>query len=91
MTHPPAFRFFGPTEKALYLSRPNRFVLTCKLGGLSRLFCQPGNLELLLPEIIYIRRPPTPTVRFATLRWPWNERDFELSFTLIKPMRLPDT
>ena len=33
MTEANAFKFFGSTEKARYLSRPNRFVLTCNLRG----------------------------------------------------------
>ncbi len=64
MTHPPAFRFFGPTEKALYLSRPNRFVLTCKLGEktVNAFLPNPGRLsELLLPGTpIYIEKTSNP-------------------------------
>lgn len=45
-------RFFGPTERAFFLSRPNRFTLACRLGGKPvRTFApNPGRMqELLLP------------------------------------------
>jgi sugar fermentation stimulation protein A len=45
-------RFFGNTEKALFLSRPNRFTILCELNGkITKAFLpNPGRLwELLLP------------------------------------------
>jgi hypothetical protein len=64
MTHSPAFQFFGPTEKALYLSRPNRFVLTCRLRGktVNAFLPNPGRLsELLLPETsVYLDKTSNP-------------------------------
>ena len=64
MTRPPAFRFFGPTEKALYLSRPNRFVLICRLRGktVNAFLPNPGRLsELLLPDTpIYLEKTSNP-------------------------------
>jgi sugar fermentation stimulation protein A len=59
-----AYRFFGPTEKALYLSRPNRFVLTCNLRGkaVNAFLPNPGRLsELLLTETpIYLEKTSNP-------------------------------
>jgi sugar fermentation stimulation protein A len=64
MTHSPAFQFFGPTEKALYLSRPNRFVLICRLRGktVNAFLPNPGRLsELLLPDTpIYLEKTSNP-------------------------------
>jgi len=64
MPHSPAFRFFGPTEKALFISRPNRFVLTCKIRGktVNAFLPNPGRLsELLLPETpIYLEKTSNP-------------------------------
>jgi len=45
-------RFFGPVEKAAFVSRPNRFTLLCKLEGrvVKAFLPNPGRLqELLLP------------------------------------------
>jgi sugar fermentation stimulation protein A len=45
-------KFFGPTEKALFISRPNRFTLRCSLNGavVNAFLPNPGRLqELLLP------------------------------------------
>jgi sugar fermentation stimulation protein A len=57
-------KFFGPTEKALFISRPNRFVLTCKLRGkrVNAFLPNPGRLsELLLPETpIYLEKTSNP-------------------------------
>ena len=57
-------RFFGPTEKALFISRPNRFVLTCNLRGktVNAFLPNPGRLsELLLPETsIYLEKTSNP-------------------------------
>ena len=64
MTYSPAFQFFGPTEKALYLSRPNRFVLICRLMGktVNAFLPNPGRLsELLLPDTpIYLEKTSNP-------------------------------
>jgi sugar fermentation stimulation protein A len=64
MTHASAFKFFGPTEKAVFISRPNRFVLTCKLRGkkVNAFLPNPGRLsELLLPETpIYLEKTSNP-------------------------------
>src|SRR4030042_124981 len=68
-----AFRFFGPTEKALFLSRPNRFVLTCKLGGktVHAFLPNPGRLsELLLPETpVYLEKTfnPNRSLRYTAV------------------------
>jgi sugar fermentation stimulation protein A len=63
-------KFFGPTEEARYLTRPNRFVLVCKLGGktVSAFLPNPGRLsELLLPEMpIYLERTNNP---YRSLRY----------------------
>jgi sugar fermentation stimulation protein A len=57
-------KFFGPTEKAFFISRPNRFVLTCKLRGkkVNAFLPNPGRLsELLLPETpIYLEKTSNP-------------------------------
>lgn len=57
-------KFFGPTEKALFISRPNRFVLLCKLGRrtVKAFLPNPGRLsELLLPEtLIYLEKTSNP-------------------------------
>lgn len=57
-------KFFGPTEKALFISRPNRFVLTCKLKGktVNAFLPNPGRLsELLLPDtLIYLEKTSNP-------------------------------
>lgn len=64
MTDSAPSRFFGPTEKALFLSRPNRFVLNCKLKGknVKAFLPNPGRLsELLLPETpVYLERTSNP-------------------------------
>jgi sugar fermentation stimulation protein A len=57
-------KFFGPTEKALFISRPNRFVLTCRLRGktVNAFLPNPGRLsELLLPDTpIYLEKTSNP-------------------------------
>lgn len=57
-------KFFGPTEKALFISRPNRFVLTCNLRGrtVQAFLPNPGRLlELLLPGTpIYLEKTSNP-------------------------------
>jgi sugar fermentation stimulation protein A len=57
-------KFFGPTEKALFLTRPNRFVLTCNLKGrtVQAFLPNPGRLsELLLPETpVYLEKTSNP-------------------------------
>jgi len=57
-------KFFGPTEKALYLSRPNRFVLTCNIRGktVNAFLPNPGRLsELLLPDtVVYLEKTSNP-------------------------------
>ena len=57
-------KFFGPTEKALFISRPNRFVLTCKLKGktVNAFLPNPGRLsELLLPDTpVYLEKTSNP-------------------------------
>jgi sugar fermentation stimulation protein A len=64
MTGANGSRFFGATEKALFISRPNRFVLTCKLRGktVHAFLPNPGRLsELLLPETpVYLEKTSNP-------------------------------
>jgi sugar fermentation stimulation protein A len=64
MTDENAFKFFGPTEKAVFLSRPNRFVLICKLRGrtVQAFLPNPGRLsELLLPDTpVYLEKTSNP-------------------------------
>ena len=64
MTRAGGFKFFGPTEQAFFISRPNRFVLTCKLRGkkVDAFLPNPGRLwELLLPETpIYLEKTSSP-------------------------------
>ncbi len=66
-------KFFGPTEKALYLSRPNRFVLICRLRGktVNAFLPNPGRLsELLLPETpVYLEKTSNPkrSLRFTAV------------------------
>jgi len=64
MTYSPAFQFFGPTEKALFISRPNRFVLTCNLRGkaVNAFLPNPGRLsELLFPGTpVYLEKTFNP-------------------------------
>lgn len=68
MTDSAPFSFFGPTEKALFLSRPNRFILNCKLKGktVKAFLPNPGRLsELLLPETpVYLERTSNPNRSF---------------------------
>ncbi len=53
-------KVFGPTEKATYLERPNRFTLFCRLNGkrVKAFLPNPGRLrELLLPgALVYLER-----------------------------------
>jgi sugar fermentation stimulation protein A len=64
MTDANSFKFFGPTEEALFISRPNRFVLTCRLRGktVNAFLPNPGRLsELLLPDTpIYLEKTSNP-------------------------------
>jgi len=52
--------FFGPTEKAIFVKRPNRFVVVCRLDGktLKAFLPNPGRLwELLLPgAVLYLEK-----------------------------------
>ena len=54
--------FFGPTEKAVFLRRPNRFVVVCNLKGknIQAFLPNPGRLwELLLPgAVLYLEKSP---------------------------------
>jgi hypothetical protein len=46
---------FGPTEKAIFIKRPNRFVVICSLNGkpIQAFLPNPGRLwELLLPGVV---------------------------------------
>lgn len=56
--------FFGPTEKATFIKRPNRFVVVCKLNGktIKAFLPNPGRLwELLLPgAVLYLEKSPRP-------------------------------
>ena len=56
--------FFGPTEKAIFLKRPNRFVVVCKLNGktIKAFLPNPGRLwELLLPgAVLYLEKSARP-------------------------------
>jgi sugar fermentation stimulation protein A len=56
--------FFGPTEKAVFIRRPNRFVVVCKLHGktLRAFLPNPGRLwELLLPgAVLHLEKSPRP-------------------------------
>jgi sugar fermentation stimulation protein A len=73
MTDANAFKFFGPTEKALFISRPNRFVLTCNLRGrtVQAFLPNPGRLlELLLPETpVYLEETfnPNRSLRYTAV------------------------
>lgn len=53
-------KYFGPTEKATYLERPNRFTLVCRLNGkkVKAFLPNPGRLwELLLPGVtVYLEK-----------------------------------
>ncbi len=55
---------FGPTEKAIFLKRPNRFVVVCNLNGktIKAFLPNPGHLwELLLPgAVLYLEKSPRP-------------------------------
>ena len=61
--------FFGPTEKAVFLKRPNRFVVVCQLNGkTTKAFLpNPGRLwELLLPgAVLYLEKSPQPERKLA--------------------------
>ena len=52
--------FFGPTEKAVFLKRPNRFVVVCSFNGktIKAFLPNPGRLwELLLPgAVLYLEK-----------------------------------
>ena len=54
--------FFAPTEKAIFIRRPNRFVVVCNLNGKTRraFLPNPGRLwELLLPgAFLYLEKSP---------------------------------
>jgi sugar fermentation stimulation protein A len=56
--------FFGPTEKATFIKRPNRFVVVCSLKGktIKAFLPNPGRLwELLLPgAVLYLEKSPRP-------------------------------
>jgi sugar fermentation stimulation protein A len=58
-------KFFGQTEKALFISRPNRFTVTCSLNGtiVNAFLPNPGRLwELLLPgAFVYLERVRDPS------------------------------
>ena len=57
-------KLFGPTEKAIFLRRPNRFVLICNLNGkvIKAFLPNPGRLwELLLPRaVLYLEKSSQP-------------------------------
>ena len=57
-------RFFRPTKRAFFLSRPNRFTITCRLDGkvVQAFLPNPGRLlELLLPGApVYLERAESP-------------------------------
>jgi sugar fermentation stimulation protein A len=57
-------RFFRPTKKAFFLSRPNRFTITCSLNGkvVKAFLPNPGRLlELLLPGTpVYLEQAENP-------------------------------
>jgi sugar fermentation stimulation protein A len=54
--------FSGPAEKAVFLKRPNRFVVVCTLNGktIKAFLPNPGRLwELLLPgAVLYLEKSP---------------------------------
>jgi len=56
--------FFGPTEKAVFLKRPNRFVVVCGFHGktIKAFLPNPGRLwELLLPgAVLYLEKSLQP-------------------------------
>jgi sugar fermentation stimulation protein A len=66
-------KFFGQTEKALFISRPNRFTITCSLNGavVNAFLPNPGRLlELLLPGApVYLERVKDPSrdLRFTAV------------------------
>jgi sugar fermentation stimulation protein A len=55
-----SLKFFGPTERAIFLQRPNRFVVLCNLNGkaIKAFLPNPGRLwELLLPQaVLYVEK-----------------------------------
>jgi len=55
---------FGPTEKAIFIKRPNRFVVACFLNGrtIQAFLPNPGRLwELLLPgAVLYLEKSSQP-------------------------------
>jgi sugar fermentation stimulation protein A len=55
-------RFFGPLEKAGFVSRPNRFLICCRKDGreITAYLPNPGRLqELLFPDsLLYLVREP---------------------------------
>ena len=59
-----ALRFFGSIEKGTFLSRPNRFTMTCTLNGkvVEAFLPNPGRLwELLLPDTpVYLEEAKDP-------------------------------
>jgi sugar fermentation stimulation protein A len=66
-------KFFGQTEKAFFISRPNRFTITCRLDGavVNAFLPNPGRLwELLLPGApVYLERVKDPSrdLRFTAV------------------------
>lgn len=57
-------KFFGPTRKASFVSRPNRFTLVCRLEGkkVKAFLPNPGRLqELLLPGVaVFLEKSSVP-------------------------------
>jgi sugar fermentation stimulation protein A len=55
-----SLKLFGPTERAVFLQRPNRFVVLCNLNGkvIKAFLPNPGRLwELLLPQaVLYLEK-----------------------------------
>jgi sugar fermentation stimulation protein A len=58
-------KFFGQTEKAFFISRPNRFIIACSLNGatVNAFLPNPGRLlELLLPGApVHLERVKDPS------------------------------
>ena len=61
-------KLFGPTEKAVFLRRPNRFVVICNLNGkvIKAFLPNPGRLwELLLPgAVLTLEKSSQPDRKF---------------------------
>jgi sugar fermentation stimulation protein A len=62
-----SMRFFGPLEKAGFVSRPNRFLIRCRMSGreITAFLPNPGRLQELLfsDSLLYLSREPVSETR----------------------------